>query len=270
MSVDPVAVDAGCPWPVDSACFGDEWDSMDPTVQARSLLLASLTLQRLTGYRVGGCPIKIRPCRASCAGTVMPIYGYWRDAFGPSGFWPSINANGLWVNNGCGCATDCSCGALCEIVLPNPVGGVTEVKVNGAVVNPTNYRVDGNRLLWIGPDPCGWPTCQDLTKADTQTNTFSVTYLNSYPVDGMGAYAAGVLAMEWAKACTGNKACRLPSGVQSVARQGVSYTIQAGSFPDGFTGIREVDAYIALWNPGGLRRGPRVWSPDIGQPRVIG
>ena len=71
-----------------------------------------------------------------------------------------------------------------------------------------------------------------MTLADTEPDTFSVTYLNGYPVDGLGAYAAGVLAMEFAKACTGGK-CRLPAGVTSVARQGVSLQIATGAFPAG-------------------------------------
>ena len=33
-----------------------------PEVQDRAPGLASATLRRLTGYRVGGCPITVRPC----------------------------------------------------------------------------------------------------------------------------------------------------------------------------------------------------------------
>jgi hypothetical protein len=55
-----------------------------------------------------------------------------------------------------------------------------------------------------------------------------------------------------------------------VARQGVAYDIVSGSFPGGFTGIREVDAFIGLWNPRGLVSDSRVWSPDLSRPRVMG
>jgi hypothetical protein len=37
--------------------------------------------------------------------------------------------------------------------------------------------------------------------------------------------------------------------------------IQSGVFPHGLTGIREVDAFIGLWNPNGLTAGAKVWSP---------
>ncbi len=45
--------------------------------------------------------------------------------------------------------------------------------------------------------------------------------------------------------------------------------IATGSFPGGFTGIREVDAFISIWNPGGRRQQTQVWSPDIHTPRVM-
>ena len=86
--------ESGCAWPVDPACLGDAWDTLDPTVQERATLLAGETLRRLTGYRVGGCPVTVRPCKATCANTVfLPYYG--------GGYTPHINAGGYWVNS-CG------------------------------------------------------------------------------------------------------------------------------------------------------------------------
>jgi hypothetical protein len=252
---------AGCPWPLDPACLGSQWDSLDADVQARSAALASATLHRLTGYRVGGCPITVRPCKASCAGDA-PAYdttvGWLR---------PHIGINGVWINS-CGCSTDCSCDVLCEVNLPEPVGEVYAVTVGTAVLQPTQYRVDGSTLVWTGTEECPWPTCQNLAAPVGADDTFAVEYLNSYPVDGMGAYAAAVLANEYAKACVGDK-CRLPSGVTVVARMGVTYEVAAGAFPNGFTGIREVDAFIALWNPEPIRQRATVWSPDIRSPRVM-
>ena len=34
-------------------------------------------------------------------------------------------------------------------------------------------------------------------------------------------------------------------------------------FPDGMTGIREVDAYLISINPNALKMPPMVWSPDV-------
>jgi len=256
----------GCEWPVDPACFDEEWEALDPPVKARSTALAAASLRRLTGYRVGGCPLTVRPCKKGCAGSWPSYYDRYAQSGSSTGYWPQ-NWSGVWTNS-CGCSTECSCTVLCEVVLPAPVGEVYEVTLDGAVVNPDNYRLDGNRLVWVGVDECPWPACQDMAAPLTAPGTFSVTYLNSYPVDQLGAYACAVLAMEYAQACLGNS-CRLPDGIRAVVRQGVSFEVTTGAFPDGMTGIREVDSYIAIWNPDGLRQAPSVWSPDTPRARVV-
>jgi hypothetical protein len=266
MTTTPTPVDAGCAWPIDEGCLTG-WDSLDSDVQDRSIAFASATLRRLTGYRVGGCPVTVRPCKLGCVDLyVTPSYYDMLAMGGGVSFWPHITGDGMWVNS-CGCRTDCACEALCEIALPAPVGAVESVKVDGSEV--TDYRIDGNRLVWTGDTACPWPACQDMTAPDTEPDTFSVTYLNAYPVDTIGAYAAGVLANEFAKACGGGK-CRLPASVTSIVRQGVALDIATGAFPGGVTGIREVDSFIALWNPDAIRQSASVWSPDIRSPRVVG
>lgn len=240
-----------CAWPVDPACLTDEWTALSDDVQRRSLALASATLRRLTGYRVGGCPATIRPCTKKCAEGYGQFFG--------STFQPFINMDGNWVNS-CGCTSGCSCGPLCSVKLPPPIGAIIEVTV-GALDITADTKVIGNELVWTGQGECPFLSCQDLSVAVGEEGAFAVTYLNSYPVDGLGAYAAGILAMEYAKACSGSK-CRLPKGTTSVSRQGISIEVVSGSFPEGVTGIQEVDAYIALWRPAGSPQWPmRVWAP---------
>lgn len=258
----PAAVD-DCAWPIDASCAQDEWDAFPPAVQVRAAGLATATLRRLSGYRVGGCPITVRPCVRSCWDSVPAYYG-----MGP-GWAPRQLADGSWTNS-CGCTTECSCTALCEVVLAAPVGPISWVKVDGTDLLPTEYRVDGNRLVWTGEGECPWPACQDMAADETAENTFALRYLNAHAPDGLAQYAAGVLAVEFAKACTGGK-CRLPASVTSLSRQGVSYDIAAGTFPDGSTGIREVDAWIGLWRPeGSPTRQSTVWFPGQRYPRVVG
>lgn len=250
---DPVEVP--CPWPVDPGCLEDAWDDLDVTVQDRSIALASQTLRRLTGYRVGGCPVKVRPVLRGCA-SGDPAMAWAMGRVGPENL-------GLWYLP-CRCAGPCSCGTnACNISLPRPATSVSEVKVDGVALDPDDYRLFQGRLVWIAGGECPFPVCQDPSVPDTEVGTMSVTYMNSYPVDTIGAYAAGTLAMEFAKACSGKK-CALPLAVRTVARQGVTYDVQPGMFPDGFTGIQSVDTFISLWNPKGIRP-PVVWSPDVPQ-----
>lgn len=255
-------------WPVDEGCLTTEWAEHDPDVRNRSLLLASGTLERLTGYRVGNCPITIRPVsrNGALACGVRP----W-DGSGWYGYQPfmPLNLGGVWSNAYC-----CDSFSVTEnqktLKLPPPVGRVDEVKVDGAVVDPVNYRIDnGNLLVWQTAGDAPWPTSQDLSLADTEPGTFAITYLNAHPVDGNGAYAVGILAQEFAKACTG-RSCKLPENVTSIVRQGITMEVVSGSFPGGETGLRAVDTFIGLWNPGHLKQPPTIFNPGRAPTRVTG
>ena len=250
MSTIPTEVPgfAGCPWPVDPACLSDEWEAYEDFVRERALALASATLSRLTAYRVGQCPVTVRPQpqRAMC---LLPSH------YGQTGLYlPALGLYGSVVY------TDRT--QPWEIALPGPITRLDEVKIDGSVQSLNDFRIEEkSRLVWQGAGEVPWPNNQDLRLPDTEPGTFSVTYLNTYPVDSLGAYAAGVLATEFAKACTGARGCRLPSGVTSIVRQGVSMEITQGAFPDGVTGIREVDSFIALYNPRGRTQASRVYVP---------
>lgn len=281
MSVETPALPDYC-WPVDWSCAQDYYDDLttmpDPdnpdgpripnpdgiAIAERAEALAVQSIRMLTGYKVGGCPVVLRPCSPRC------IPGSWLVAPGMDGNWagysgwtfqPYIGTNGQWLN-ACGCKNDsCSCVKVEEVVLPNAVSNVTEVMIDGAVLDPSAYRVDNyNRL--VRTDGGAWPTCQDMNLNEGE-GTFFVTAQEGAAVDGLASYAAGVLAVEFAKACTGGK-CSLPPGVVSVTRSGVTMELASGSFPTGMTGIREVDLFIQHWNPYGLRTGgAEVYSVDV-------
>lgn len=233
---------------------------------ARAEALGWYTLASLTAYQIGVCATVVRPCAARCdpAGTWMtaPVRG-GRHMVPPvaiGSFSPHLE-DGVWVN-ACSCdrPADCSCTALCEAILPGPVGMVTSVVLDGTQLPRGAYRVDNSNRLVRTDGQC-WPACQDLSSSDPYHGLW-VTYYRGAAPNPLTEYAAGVLAHEFYLAC-GNKACRLPAGVTSVTRQGVSYQVVAGSFPGGYTGIHEVDAVIRIFNPYGLTSPPRVVSPDV-------
>jgi len=250
----PDGTDWGC------ALNQQQIDSLDPDIRARSEALAWSTLSALLGYRVSLCPVVLRPCLAGCG----PLGTYYSAAESGGGgtFQPHISG-GRWYN-GCGCTTDCSCTSLCEVVMPAPVGAIVSVKLNGATLAPSAYRVDnGNRLVRTDGD-C-WPSCQDMTS--TGQGSFIVSFHPYLAPNDLLRYAAGLLANEFYRACTG-EACRLPSGVTGISRNGISMTIPSGLFPNGGTGIREIDAIIRMYNPNGLKMTARVVSPDSTRGRV--
>jgi hypothetical protein len=243
----------------------EELDEMraDPDVlrvMERAEALAWSTLSALLGYRLSLCPVVLRPCLSGCIGGTTweeaPVHG--------SAFAPYV-AGGQWYN-ACGCKTDCSCTALCEVVMPSPVGGIAEVWMDGALLDSSAYRVDnGNRL--VRTDGECWPVCQDMTLDAAVGGAFTVSYYPHLAPNDLFRYAAGVLAAEYYKACSG-KQCRLPQGVTSISRNGISMEIPSGLFPNGATGLREVDPIIRIYNPNGLKMPSRVMSPDSPRGRV--
>ena len=254
-------MDAICHPDVDWGCESEEWvDALDPTVKERSEAFAWLSLQSLSGYRLAICPVTVRPCSAGC----IDLARTWQVApvWGGGTFTPTINSSGMWVNS-CGCRpNDCSCTAIPQARLIGPVGGIVSVLLNGAVLDPSAYRVD-NGVWLVRTDGEPWPSCQDMV-ADPNTpdsNTFAVTYYMGFAPDPISSYAAGLLAVEYAKNCMGDT-CRLPANITGITRQGVAMDVQAGLWPNGFTGIEEVDAWIFQVNPHNLKQPTTIASPD--------
>lgn len=240
-----------CLWPMpEGQCLPEDWETLPAEHQERGRQLASRTMERLTGYQVGNCPVTVRIDRSSPRCTAL------YDALNVgSGV---VNWGGEWMNCGCSGQT----GTHCEIELPGPVGRVDEVKADGVILEETDYEVqDGRYLVWTGETACPFP--------QGNTGEVEVTYVNAYLPEPDGLFAMATLAYEFARACSG-KACRLPSNVTSIVRQGISMTLTPGSFPGGRTGIQEVDAYLGQWNPNGVTIPSQVWSPDLPSHRVIG
>lgn len=240
-----------CTWEPDPSCLGDAWDALDPDVQERSLMLATSSLQMLTYNRVGTCPVTIRPCptepRCGC------------------GWNPHIR-DGQWYNDCSTCGTETTCKPLSEVDIPGPVGYIETVLVDGVELDLWNgdFRLDdGHLLVWQGEGTSPFPETQDLDKPDSEPGTWSITYSRSYPVLADARLAVALLAMEFAKACQPKGKCSLPRGVTSVVRNGVSFSIEAGLFPSGLTGIDIVDQFILKWAPAGSPvRNATVFDPS--------
>jgi hypothetical protein len=240
-------------WPVAWPASANP-DSLDPEVKARAELFAANTLRMLTLYRVGGEPITVMPCTHTCHHPNTAAF-----SLGVMPFHPILLGSGSYAN--CWCGTDCTCASAPTVILDAPVGRIDSVVIDGIALSPDAYHVeDGNRL--VRTDGKGWPACSG--------KRFTVTYLKGYPVDSMGEFVAGVLAVEYLKLIGADKAkCRLPSSVTNVQRQGLTFEIARGMFPDGLTGITEVDTFIVRWNPHGLKTKPMVYSPDIKRQHAV-
>ncbi len=221
-----------CVWEPDLSCLGPEWGALDEDMQERALMLATSSLQMLTYNRVGACPITIRP---------TPV------VVGSSCETPPLR--------------------LREYALPGPVGYISSLIVDGVLLDPwsADWRMDdGHILVWQGEGISPLPASQDLTKPLTEEGTWGITYSRSHPVGQDGKIAVAALAMEFANACKPKGKCALPRGVVNVVRNGVSFSVEAGLFPGGLTGLNVPDEFILKWAPAGApRQAARVFDPAV-------
>lgn len=242
-------------WPVviPPAATG-EWNALDGAVRAYAEALAVMTLRSLTAYTVGGCPVTVYPCRTGCGRTTGTWRTYPVNGGGIAGgtVYPVLDS-GTWLN--CGCGGGCgSCPPPGAIRLPGFPAEVLRVEVLGEELPLPGWWLDRGCYLRRS-DGQPWPP---------RPGDVAVTYYPNPRPDGLGALAAGALAVEWAKAQTGGK-CRLPSTATNVARAGVTVALTPVGelFPAGLTGIQTVDLYVRRVNPHRLITRPLVWSPDL-------
>ena len=256
----PVPTDDAPPcadWPIQWTC---DVSTVSPAVTALAVTSATEILYALSGRRFGVCEVTSRPCRYDCY--EGPFYTSLAPWMGGSYPQPAL-IGGSWFNLTCGsCGRDCSCGALSEVILPSPVFQIVRVKIDGGVVPTGSYRLDDNRRL-VRTDGGRWPSCNDLTRDDTEVGTWSITAQYGEAIPDIAQLAMGELACEIVRAATGGD-CRLPAGVTQLARQGVtiSYPDIGTLWKQGRTGLYLVDAFLSTFNPAGLTRRSRTYSVD--------
>jgi hypothetical protein len=224
--------------------------------------MASQIMFLISGRQyTGNCERTVRPCETvqnACWGGMNGWVGWpWAWTW-DGGSW------GWYDSMGC----HCGCKALSRVMLPGyPVTTITEVKIDGIVQAAATYRLDEWQFLTRMRDPAEptiplfWPACQIMDLDDTESGTWSVSYLSGVAPPLAGKAAATALACELLPGAD----CKLPTNAVRIVRQGL--TIErlqplAQMLLRGETGIVAIDAFMAAYNPNRLRRRPAIWSPD--------
>lgn len=257
----------------------------DTTVFDDAVAMASEVLFNLSGRQFPGqCEATVRPCVNRGCGfqTLSRGYVIWPADWFYGGTWGWSGATWNYP-----AFAGCGCDPLSRVLLAGyPVVEVTEVKIDGAVIAATEYRLDDNRFLTRMADADGnpqyWPSCQALDKEDTESGTWSVTYTYGQSPPNIGQQAATTLACEIYKLCADvDDECRLPDGVTRIIRQGITIEkiptltwafekARNGSNGQWRTGMAAVDLFLNSFNPSGLKRRPTVWSPAFQYARRYG
>lgn len=258
----PVVVVPGVP----DGTIEDPWATTDdmtgcaelvadhPVEAAVALDAASWLLFRLSGERYGLRTVTLRPCRQTCA-PATPVGTGWT----PSGWYPTTFS--------CSCSPRrCACGEgqADRVKVPRPVQSVTEVIVDGAVLDDSAYRIDTRRrdaVLRIDGDQ--WPTCQNESAAEDEDGYFAMTVSWGVPVPAIGVSAVADLAC-WSLDSMFGEGCLLPDRATSVSRGGISVPMLdlADLIDKRRTGIASVDLFLTAANPNRLARRARAFSAE--------
>lgn len=242
-------------WPLQPGCGclpvnPTEWDA----TQRGAVEAATEILWRLTAGQYGLCRETVRPCTPTRRG----------------------------LDTTCRCGRGlCGCGPT-ELALPGPVHwttsdhpGITyplEVWIDGQPLDPDAYQLyDAHRLVRI--DGGTWPHRQRLDRPYQPASgdlaavegTFAVTYWRGTPAPAAARRSVALFACELWKACTGSRDCRIPTRVQTIDREGISYTVVDPQefIAAGRTGLTEVDLWLSAANPHRLRSPSAVITPDL-------
>jgi len=262
------------PWTTDGEvreCCGGLTEDYDLT---SAIEYSSSVLYRLSGRQWSGpCERTVRPCYADNCGCKYDAferftYGYdgrynpWSFPVGlrmlPGGQVFAVSC----CNKGCNIPT---------VTLPAPVSAVTQVVIDGVILDPAAYKVVQYRYL-ARVDGETWPCWQDLTKESDSgsldaENTWQISYTQNKGPDSAARYAASVFACQIAKGQCGDDGCELPQRLQTIIRDGVSMTfadpltfLQSTTPPQ--VGLYEVDLWLRSVNPSGLHRRSTVRRAD--------
>lgn len=259
-------------------CSSIDPPTLDLAAQVASDILWALSGRQYDGSHAGYVrPVARPPSLGVDAWRAAAGYGLatWGVCDGSYGLGVAGVSLAAWLDHDCTCAPP-------QIELGRyPITAITEVKIDGTVIPPAEYRVDDHRRLVrvkataasVGTARDGWPTCQRLDLPDTQDGTFSVAFIYGTPPPASGVLAATVLGSELALAAspssTDGVEVRLPDRVRSIVRQGESISLidPQSVIEQGRTGIPEVDFFLRAVNPYAAPRRASAWSPDT--PRTV-
>jgi hypothetical protein len=146
-----------------------------------------------------------------------------------------------------------------------PIREITQVKIDGDVVDASEYKIFNNRYL-VRTDNQRWPVRNDLTLPDTEEHTWSVSYTYGAGIPVEAAEAAAQLACQVYMQCNNDSDCVLPQGTTRVIQQGlvveklafISWAYRNGEWR---TGLGAVDMFLNGANPKGNLRRSTFWAP---------
>ena len=227
--------------------------------------VASQLLYELSGRRFAGLCTRedVRPCHGDCGCGVQ------------------ILSRGHIVGDISNCGgRSCWCHGLSRVKLAGYVREITQVKIDGVVLDPSEYRVDEHKYL-TRKNGNRWPSCSRADLDDTEDGTFSVSYTYGRTPPLAAIDAAKQFACQIYQQCSSSGGggaeadCLIPANATRVTRQGITVEqgviFQRNTLTGAWeTGMGSVDYFLNVYNPKGIQRRGLFFGPGRRFARPVG
>lgn len=237
-----------------------EWNALPAAIRTLADSVGAAALWAATGRRFDACPKIARPLVAC----VHNGEATWLQTPYPGAYMGAGEL--LTFPSGGQCCLDHD---PKRFHLDGPVVAISSITIDGVVFAAANYRLDDG---WIVTriDGLNWPLWQDVSLPGTAVGAFVVNYTAGISPPAWLLAIAGTYALEVGRGMNGSAACRLPSRVAAITRQGVDIEFVSPEvlLENGLTGIAEIDTTIQALNPGRLVAPLRVFVPNLTPPIV--
>lgn len=156
----------------------------------------------------------------------------------------------------------CSCEPVngIDLGIAAPVWGAWDVIADGVTLPASAYVVHDKRYL-VRVDGQAWPSSTTQERL-LDPSTFRATWAYGRAIPAGARKAAQLFATEIAKLCVGDATCQIPQRVQSVNREGMSFTIldSMKMIEEGRTGLALVDLWLVS-DAKGRKAKPGIFAP---------
>lgn len=252
----PDTIEPLCDWPIILNCAPST--PFDPAILELAKESAAEIMNAATAYRFGVCtstfsPLAPPPCEVGHISGWSLVDPRLRTSYGADRFrqWddPPRPASCACVDSGTRLR-----------LWHTRVVDVTAVIIDGVLLDPSAYYLDGNIL--VRDDGSAWPSVEN-TAARNTTGSWEITYRHGVPVSNAGAVATGVLACEIAMALSDDESCSLPERTKTYTNHAgltIGFIDPMNFLADGLTGLYVPDQWITRENPHRIHRRARAYS----------
>lgn len=165
----------------------------------------------------------------------------------------------------------CDCCQLDAIPLGDQSPTVSEVKIDGTVLDPSLYELHPSRVganlvrVSTGDRPPSWPSSQALWRPDTEANTFSITFERGVLVENdlFIQRAVSEVVCDLATESVRRKN-ELPAGTTTASLGGTNIVVDDDRLERIARGElgSNVARLLGLYSPDGRNRST-VWAPEV-------